>query len=121
MHLPITFAQLLYRPHRRKNQSMVWTITGAFAVNSLRACDDDFLNRQILLADYFKHLGSAERIHVHKFCHLWHVTAVGSLVKNDVDFVECGGNRLAIAQIAVNEFRFGVDPRRLSAAMGFWL
>src|SRR5881409_1918008 len=120
MRLPIAFAQLFHRPYRRKNQSMFRTIAGPFAVNSLRARNDNLLNRQGFLADHFEHLGSAERIHVHKFCDLWHVTAVGSLVEDDVDLVERGGNRVTITQITVNEFRLLVDPSRLSAAMSLW-
>ena len=97
---------------------MFRTIARAFAVDSLRAGDHDFLNRQVFLADDLEHLGSAERIYMHKFRNLWHVTAVGSLVKNDVCLVERGDNRVAITQIAVSEFRLLVDPGRLSATVG---
>src|SRR4029453_13709611 len=120
MHVPIALAQLFYRTHRWKYQSMFRTIAGAFAVNSLRAGNNNFLNRQGFLADYFKHLGSAERIHMHKFCDLGHVTPVGCLVKNHVDLVERGGNRIAITQITLNEFRFLVDPGRLSPPVSLW-
>jgi hypothetical protein len=58
---------------------------------------------------------------MHKFCDLWHVAAVGSLVKNDLYLVERGGNGVAVAQIALNEFRVLVDPSRLSAAMSLRL
>src|SRR5437763_1571230 len=79
--------QLLHRTQHRKNQSMFRTIARAFAVDSLRAGDHDFLNRQVFLADDLEYLGRAERIYMHKFRNLWHVTAVGSLVKNDVCLV----------------------------------
>src|SRR4029077_20210045 len=102
MHLPIAVAQLLDWAQHRKNQSMFRTVAGAFAVDSLRAGDDDFLNRQVFLAADFEHLGSAERIYMHKFRNLWHITAVGSLVKNDVYLVERGDDRVAITQITVN-------------------
>src|SRR5438067_2736348 len=87
MHLPIAVAQLLHRTQHRKNQSMFRTIARAFAVDSLRAGDHDFLNRQVFLADDLEYLGRAERIYMHKFRNLWHVTAVGGLVKNDVCLV----------------------------------
>ena len=41
-------------------------------------------------------------------------------MKNDIYLVERGGNRIAITQIAVNEFRLLVDPRWFSAAMSLW-
>ena len=99
---------------------MFRAIAGALAVHSLRARDNDFFNRQVFFADDFENLRSAERINMHKFRNLWHVTAVGGLVKNGVYFVESGNNRVAIAQIALYEFRFLVDPSRLSAAMRLW-
>ena len=99
---------------------MFRTLAGPLAVNSLGARNNDLPNRQGFLADHFKHLRSTKRIHMHKFCDLRHVTPVGSLVKNDIDLVERGGDRVAITQIAVNEFRLLVDPRWYSAAMSLW-
>ena len=99
---------------------MFRAIAGTLAVDSLRARDNDFFNRQISFADDFENLRSAEGINMHKFRNLWHVTAVGGLVKNGVYLVESSDNRVAIAQIALYEFRFLVDPIRLSATMGLW-
>ena len=52
---------------------------------------------------------------MHKFDDLWHVTAIGSLVKDDVDLVQCSRNGFAIAQIAFDESRVRVNPRWLAA------
>ena len=90
---------------------------GAFAVNRLRTRDDDFLDRQILFANDFEHLRGAERIDVHVFRDLGHVTAVSRLVKDDVDLVERRRDRLAIAHVAFDKLRGGIDPRRFAAAM----
>ena len=76
---------------------MLRAFAGAFAINSLRARSHDFFDRQLFLPDYFEHLCGAERVHVHKFCHLGHVTAVRSLVKDDVDLIQRSRNRIAIA------------------------
>jgi len=115
MHFPVTALQLFDRAHAWKNQSVLGTIAGAFTVNGLRTRNDDFFNRQISLPDQFEHLRGTERIHMHKFCNFWHVTSVRSLTKDDVDSVERGGDGVAIAQIAFNEFRLVGDPRRLAA------
>src|SRR5581483_2354148 len=100
-----------------KNHPVPWTFARPFAVNGLRTGSDDFPDRQIVLPDYFEHLRGAERIYVHKFCDLGHVTAVRRLVKNDVDVFKRGRDDSAIAQIAVDEFGTLVDPGRLAAAM----
>ena len=92
-------------------------IAGAFTVNSLRARDDYLLNRQLLLAYNFKHLRRAERIDVNKFRDLGHVTAVSGLMKYEINLVERGGDRVAIAQIALDEFRIFVNPRWLAATV----
>jgi hypothetical protein len=42
MHFPIAFAQLFHPSHRWKNHPVLGTFAGAFAVNGLRARDDDF-------------------------------------------------------------------------------
>jgi hypothetical protein len=47
---------------------------------------------------------------MHVFRDLGHVTAVGSLVKNDVDLVKRSADRFAVAQIALNKFRSIVNP-----------
>ena len=94
---------------------MFGTFAGAFAVNGLRACDDDFFYRQIVLADNFEHLRCPERIHVHKFGDFRHVTTIGSFVKDDVDLVQSGGDRVAISQIALDEFRAFINPVWLAA------
>src|SRR5581483_135003 len=62
-----------------------------------------------------EHLCGAERIHVHVFRDLGHVTAVGRLVKDDVDLIQSGGDRCAIPDVALDKFRAFVDPRRLAA------
>src|SRR6266480_4128979 len=38
-------------------------------------------------------------------------------MKDDVDLIERGGDRCAVAQIALDKFGFFVDPSRLPAAM----
>ena len=54
---------------------------------------------------------------MHKFRDLRHVTAVRGLVKNNVDPVERGSDRIAIPHVALDEFRLGIYPCRLSAAV----
>src|SRR5262249_20943737 len=93
------------------------TLARAFAVDGLRAGNDDLFNWQIPFANDFEHLCGAQRIHMHKFRDLGHVTAVRGLVKNDVDPVERSRNRVAIPHVALDEFRLGIYPRRLSTAV----
>ena len=59
MHLPVAATQLLDRTDARKDQSMLWTLARAFAVNGLRAGNDDLFDREIFLANHFKHLRRA--------------------------------------------------------------
>ena len=54
------------------------------------------------------------------FRNLGHVPAVSGLVKDDVDLIQRGGDRFAIADVAFDEFHFRVDPSRLAAAMRLW-
>jgi len=54
---------------------------------------------------------------MHIFYDLGHVTAVRGLVKNNVDPIERGSNRIAIPHVALDEFGPGVYPCRLSAAV----
>ena len=54
---------------------------------------------------------------MHVFRDLRHVTAVRGLVKNNVDPIERGSNRIAIPHVALDEFRLGIYPCRLSAAV----
>ena len=54
---------------------------------------------------------------MHIFRDLWHVTAVRGLVKNDVNPVQRGGNRIPIPDVALDEFGVGIYPCRLSAAV----
>src|SRR5437016_14505607 len=96
---------------------MLRALPSAFAVNGLRAGDDNFSNRQIFFANNFEHLRGAERIDMHVFGDLGHVAPVSSLMKDNVDLVERSRNRVAIAQIGINKFRLFVYPRRSSAAM----
>ena len=117
MNLPVAAPQLLDRADRRKNQTVLRTNAGAFAVNRLRARDDYFLDRQFLFADHLEHLRCAQRINVNVFRDLRHVAAVGRLVKDDVDLVERGRDGFAIAQVALNEFRLLVNPRRFAATV----
>ena len=100
---------------------MLQAFARAFAVNSLRARNDDLFDREIFLANDFNHLCRAQRIHVHIFRDLRHVTAVGGLVKNNVDVVERSGNRIAVPHVALDEFGLGIYPCRLSAAVGLRL
>src|SRR6266513_1083368 len=55
------------------------------------------------------------------FRDLGHESAVSSLVKDDVNVVERGANRFAVAQVAFNEFHLIRYPHRFSAAMRLWL
>src|SRR5262245_25005480 len=96
---------------------MPWTFACAFAVNGLRAGNDDLFDREIVLPNDFKHLCCAERIHMHILRNLRHVTAVRGLVKNNVDSIERSSNRIAIPYVALNEFRLGIYPCRLSATV----
>ena len=52
---------------------------------------------------------------MHIFRDFRHVTAVCGLVKNNVDPIERGSNRIAIPHVALDEFRLGIYPCRLSA------
>jgi hypothetical protein len=54
---------------------------------------------------------------VHIFGNLRHVTAVRGLMENNVDSLERSSNRIAIPHVALDEFRFGIYPRRFSAAV----
>src|SRR5213083_512099 len=121
MHLPIATTQLLDRTDARKDQSVLRTFARAFAVNGLRARDDDLFDREIFLANHFKDLRRAERIYMHKFRDLRHVTAVRGLVKNYVDAVEHSGHRVAITQVALDEFSLWIGPCRLSPPVGLRL
>ena len=54
---------------------------------------------------------------MHKFRDLRHVPAVRGLVKNNLDPIERGSNRIAIPHVALDEFRLGIYPCRPSAAV----
>src|SRR6266567_4669392 len=54
---------------------------------------------------------------MHKFRDLRHVPAVRGLVKNNVDPIERGSNRIPISHVALDEFSLGIYPCRLSAAV----
>ena len=58
---------------------------------------------------------------MHIFRDLRHVTAVGGLVKNNVDAVERRSNRITIPHVALDEIGLGIYPCRLSAAVGLRL
>src|SRR5204863_8916424 len=109
--------QLLDRTDAWKDQSVLRTFARAFAVNGLRAGNDDLFDREIFLSNHFKHLCRAQRIHVHKFRDLRHVPAVRGLVKNNLDPIERGSNRIAVSHVALDQFGLGVYPCRLSAAV----
>ena len=47
---------------------------------------------------------------MHVFRDLGHVSTVSSLMKDDVDLVERGTDRFALAQIAFSKFRSIVNP-----------
>ena len=94
---------------------MLGAFARALAVNGLRACDDNFFYRQILLADNLEHLRCSERINLNKFGDLRHVTAIRSLMKDNIDLVQGSSDGIAISQIAFDELRARVDPRRLAA------
>src|SRR5262249_55187045 len=49
VNLPIAATQLFNRPHVWEDQSMLWTFARAFAVNGLRAGNDDLFDREIVL------------------------------------------------------------------------
>jgi hypothetical protein len=54
---------------------------------------------------------------MHIFRNLGHVTAVRGLVKDNINPVERSGNLTAITHVALNEFRLGIYPGRLAAAV----
>src|SRR5438093_291784 len=54
---------------------------------------------------------------MHKFRDLRHVPAVRGLVKKHVDASERSGNRIVIPHVALDEFRLGIYPCRLSASV----
>ena len=89
---------------------MFRTNPGAFTVNSLRRGNDYFSDWQVFLANNFQHLRGPKRIDVHVLRDVGHVAAVSGLMKDHVDFVECGANRFGVAQIAFNKFRSIVNP-----------
>src|ERR1700694_4581913 len=115
MHFPIAFTQLFHRPNRWKNQAMFETFACSFAVNSLRTRYHDFLDRQIFFSNDFQHLRGAERVDVYVFRDLGHVTAVSSLMKDDVDLIECGCNCVTITNVSLDEICVLLDPSRLAA------
>src|SRR5262249_56895160 len=117
VHLPIAATQLLDRAHAWKDHSVLRTLASALAINGLRTCNDDLFDREIFLANDFEHLCGAQRIHVHIFRDLRHVTAIRGLVKNAVDPVKRGSNRLSLPHVALDEFGLGIYPIRLSAAL----
>src|SRR6266496_366731 len=53
-----------------------------------------------------------------EFRDLRHVSAIGGLVKDDIDVIERGRYCAAIAQVTFNEFHLLVNPPRLSATVG---
>src|SRR5262249_4120376 len=114
MHLPITSAQLFDGPDARENQTVLWAVAGAFAVNGLRTGKDDLLDWQLFLANDFEHLARAKRIYMNKFSDLRHVTPVSRLVKHDVNSVKRSGNYVAIPHVALHEFRVWIHPCRFS-------
>src|ERR1041385_5946363 len=117
MDLPVTAAQLVDRSDGWKNHSVLRTFRRAFAVNRLRAGDDNLFDRQIFFPNYFQHLSGAERVHVHELRHLRHVTAIRRLMEENVNLVERGPDGVAVAQIAAPEFGVFVQPGRLTMAM----
>jgi hypothetical protein len=54
---------------------------------------------------------------MHIFHNFRHVTAIRGLVKNNVYPIERGSNRIAIPHVTLDEFRVGIYPGRLSAAV----
>ena len=54
---------------------------------------------------------------MHEFRDLGHVTAVRRLMKHNVDAVERSSDRVAIPHVALDKFRLGIYPWRLSAAV----
>jgi hypothetical protein len=54
---------------------------------------------------------------MHEFHNFRHVTAKRGLVENNLDPIERGSNLIAIPHVALDEFRRGIYPRRLSAAV----
>src|SRR6266480_3917486 len=53
-----------------------------------------------------------------EFRDLRHVSAIGGLVKGDVDVIERGRYCSAITQVTFNEFHLLINPRRPSATVG---
>src|SRR5438034_11266343 len=53
-----------------------------------------------------------------EFRDLRHVSAIGGLVKDDVNVIERGRYCAAIAQVTFNEFHLLINPRRPSATVG---
>jgi len=120
MHRPIAPAQLFDRPDIGENKSMLGTNSRTLAVNRLRTGHYYLADGQVLLANNFQKLGSSERVYVHVFRNLRHVTAVGGLVEDDVDIAQGVGHGRPIAHIALQKLDLIGNPGRLAATMRLW-
>src|SRR2546423_1018222 len=79
-----------------KTKSMFRKLPRLCVVDAGRAGHHVFFNRRFFLADALEFWGGAEGFYLQIFIIFGHLTAVGSLVKNDVCLVERGDNRVAI-------------------------
>ena len=94
---------------------------GAFAVDGLRAGDENFFDRQVVVADELEHLRGAEAVDEDVLRHLRHIAAVGRLVEDDVDVLECGEHRCRVLHIALHEFGGGINPAWAAELVGIGL
>src|SRR4029453_13789845 len=102
------------------NETVFGALARTLTVNRLRAGNDYFLDGQIFFPNEFEYLRRAERIHVHVFRHLRHVTAIRRLMKNYIDIPQDVLNGLTITQIAPYKLGILVDPRWFPSLVRIW-
>ena len=94
---------------------------GAFAVDGLRAGDEDLADGQLLVADDLEHLRGAEAVDEDVLGHLGHVAAVGRLVEDDVDVFERGVHGVVVLHVALAELGCRIDPCGFAMFVGLGL
>jgi len=99
----VSRAKLFGRPDFWKDEAVLRAGCRAFAVDGLRRCDDDLLDRQFFVADDFEHLDGAEAVDVNVLCDFGHVTTVRGLMKDNVDVLQRGCYARAVLDISLNE------------------
>ncbi len=114
-------AQLLGGAQERDDVAVLGAVSGAFAVDGLRACDDYLFDGQVVVANDFQQLRGAEAVDEHVLGHLGHVAAVGGLVEDDVDVLEGGEHGVVVLDFALAELGGGIDPGGLAELVGVGL